>query len=187
MRKEEKVIPLHVLLNPIDKHILDEMSKSLQLSYTDVVKVSLWNYVNVPKDGFLSETLKEMARSREISFRMDLLKELERTNNRQIFFIDGFRTMLDAWKSRRISTSNGNNNEGPISDLRDKLNARAGDLRVKLNRSKPTDLRRQLERAKGQPQLPHPDTSAPKRPLRLTELQASTNGTVFERHHGRLP
>ncbi|KAG5385512.1 hypothetical protein IGI04_036982, partial [Brassica rapa subsp. trilocularis] len=58
------------------------------------------------------------------------------------------RTMLDAWKSRRISTSNGNNNEGPISDLRDKLNARAGDLRVKLNRSKPTDLRRQLERAK---------------------------------------
>ncbi|KAG5410603.1 hypothetical protein IGI04_006922, partial [Brassica rapa subsp. trilocularis] len=69
------------------------------------------------------------------------------------------RTMLDARKSRRISTSDGNNNEGPISDLRDKLNAGACDLRVKLNRSKPTDLRRQLERVKGQPQLPPPDTS----------------------------
>ncbi|KAG5382604.1 hypothetical protein IGI04_034074, partial [Brassica rapa subsp. trilocularis] len=58
------------------------------------------------------------------------------------------RTMLDARKSRRISTSDANNKEGPISDLRDKLNAGACDLRVKLNRSKPTDLRRQLERVK---------------------------------------
>ncbi|KAG5384186.1 hypothetical protein IGI04_035656, partial [Brassica rapa subsp. trilocularis] len=69
------------------------------------------------------------------------------------------RTMLDARKSRRISTSDGNNNEGPIGDLRDKLNAGVSDLRVKLNKSKPTDLRRQLEQAKGQPQLPPPDTS----------------------------
>ncbi|KAG5394429.1 hypothetical protein IGI04_024392, partial [Brassica rapa subsp. trilocularis] len=69
------------------------------------------------------------------------------------------RTMLDARKSRRISTSDGNNNEGPIGDLRDKLNAGVSDLRVKLNKSKSTDLRRQLERAKGQPQLPPPDTS----------------------------
>lgn len=72
------------------------------------------------------------------------------------------RTTLDARKSRRISTNDGNNNEGPIGDLRDKLNAGVSDLRVKLNKSKPTDLRRQLERAKGQPQLPPPDTSVPK-------------------------
>ncbi|KAF3523299.1 hypothetical protein F2Q69_00051124 [Brassica cretica] len=61
------------------------------------------------------------------------------------------RTMLDTRKSRRISTSDANNNKGPISDLRDKLNAGACDLRIQLNRSKPTDLRRQLERAKDGP------------------------------------
>ncbi|KAG5411335.1 hypothetical protein IGI04_007654, partial [Brassica rapa subsp. trilocularis] len=69
------------------------------------------------------------------------------------------RTILDARKSRRISTSVGNNNEGPVGDLRDKLNAGVSDLRVKLNKSKSTDLRRQLEQANGQPQLPPPDTS----------------------------
>ncbi|KAF2612007.1 hypothetical protein F2Q70_00008504 [Brassica cretica] len=58
------------------------------------------------------------------------------------------RTMLDTRKSRRISTSDANNNKGPITDLQDKLNTSACDLRIQLNRSKPTDLRRQLERAK---------------------------------------
>ncbi|KAF3524400.1 hypothetical protein F2Q69_00046081 [Brassica cretica] len=51
-------------------------------------------------------------------------------------------TILDTRKSRRISTSDANNNKGPITDLRDKLNAGACDLRIQLNRLKPTDLRR---------------------------------------------
>ncbi|WZZ62484.1 uncharacterized protein LOC106435386 [Brassica napus] len=67
------------------------------------------------------------------------------------------RTMLDTRKSQRISTSDANNNKGPISDLRDKLNAGACDLRIQLNHSKPTDLRRQLERAKGHSQPPAHD------------------------------
>lgn len=33
----------------------------------------------------------------------------------------------------------------PVIDLRDKLNANSDDLHVRLNRSKPTDLRRRLE------------------------------------------
>ncbi|KAF3556437.1 hypothetical protein F2Q69_00014359 [Brassica cretica] len=48
------------------------------------------------------------------------------------------RTTLDARKSRRISTG----------DLRDKLNAGACDLRIRLNRLKSTDLRRCLEQTK---------------------------------------
>ncbi|WZZ58396.1 hypothetical protein YC2023_058503 [Brassica napus] len=69
------------------------------------------------------------------------------------------RTMLDTRKSRRISTSDANNNKGPITDLRDKLNAGACDLRIQLNRSKLTDLRRQLERAKDHFQPPAHDTN----------------------------
>ncbi|XP_048622678.1 uncharacterized protein LOC106393842 [Brassica napus] len=68
-------------------------------------------------------------------------------------------TMLDTRMSRRISTSDANNNKGPITDLRDKLNAGACDLRIQLNRSKPTDLRRQLEQAKGHFQPPAHDTN----------------------------
>ncbi|KAF2599330.1 hypothetical protein F2Q68_00011180 [Brassica cretica] len=50
------------------------------------------------------------------------------------------RTALDARKSRRISTSDPDPKERPNGDLRDKLNAGACDLRIRLNRSKSTDL-----------------------------------------------
>ncbi|KAG5384434.1 hypothetical protein IGI04_035904 [Brassica rapa subsp. trilocularis] len=71
----------------------------------------------------------------------DILKRKFESENDSSPKHTDLRTMLDAWKSRRISTSNANTNEGPIRDLRDKLNAGACDLRIHLNRSKPTDLR----------------------------------------------
>ncbi|XP_013627017.1 PREDICTED: uncharacterized protein LOC106333073 [Brassica oleracea var. oleracea] len=61
------------------------------------------------------------------------------------------RLTLDAKKSRRISTDDldpKEHQECSNGDLRDKLNAGACDLRILLNRSKPTDLRRRLEQAK---------------------------------------
>ncbi|KAF2609391.1 hypothetical protein F2Q68_00045013 [Brassica cretica] len=61
------------------------------------------------------------------------------------------RLMLDAEKSRRISTDDldpKEHQECSNGDLRDKLNAGTCDLRILLNRSKPTDLRRRLEQAK---------------------------------------
>ncbi|KAG5383449.1 hypothetical protein IGI04_034919, partial [Brassica rapa subsp. trilocularis] len=78
----------------------------------------------------------------------DVLKRKFESENDNSPKHNDLRTMLDARKSRRISTSNANPNERPNGDLRDKLNAGACDLRIRLNRSKPTDLRRQLERAK---------------------------------------
>ncbi|KAF3549689.1 hypothetical protein DY000_02009122 [Brassica cretica] len=58
------------------------------------------------------------------------------------------RTTLNAWKSRRISAVDPDPKERSNGDLRDKLNAGACDLRIRLNRSKPTDLRRRLEQTK---------------------------------------
>ncbi|KAF2553684.1 hypothetical protein F2Q68_00035804 [Brassica cretica] len=55
---------------------------------------------------------------------------------------------LDARKSRRISTNDTDPKERPNAELRDKLNAGACDLRIRLNRSKSTDLRRRLEQSK---------------------------------------
>ncbi|KAF3516563.1 hypothetical protein DY000_02059275 [Brassica cretica] len=89
----------------------------------------------------------------------DVLKQEFESENDSNPKHNDLRTMLNTRKSRRISTSNANNNEGPISDLRDKLNAGLCDLRIQLNRSKPTNLRRQLERAKGHSQPPAHDTS----------------------------
>ncbi|KAF2567777.1 hypothetical protein F2Q68_00025062 [Brassica cretica] len=60
------------------------------------------------------------------------------------------RLMQNARKSHHISTGDPDPKKDPKfpnCDLRDKLNAGACDLRVLLNRSKPTDLRRQLFRA----------------------------------------
>ncbi|KAF3526066.1 hypothetical protein F2Q69_00046765 [Brassica cretica] len=85
------------------------------------------------------------------------------------------RTMLNTRKSRRISTSNANTNEGPISDLRDKLNAGICDLRIQLNRSKPTDLRRQLEQAKGPYGHGSPTPQSVDRPNRVNLRLSSTN------------
>ncbi|KAF3523468.1 hypothetical protein F2Q69_00045931 [Brassica cretica] len=68
----------------------------------------------------------------------DVLKrkfESEDNNNSKH---NDLRTTLDARKSQRISTS----------DLREKLNAGACDLRIRLNRSKSTELRRRLEQTK---------------------------------------
>ncbi|XP_048623642.1 uncharacterized protein LOC125592488 [Brassica napus] len=58
------------------------------------------------------------------------------------------RTTLNARKSRRISAVDPDPKERLNKDLRDKLNAGACDLRIRLNRSKPTDLRRRLEKTK---------------------------------------
>ncbi|KAF3538683.1 hypothetical protein F2Q69_00023881 [Brassica cretica] len=58
------------------------------------------------------------------------------------------RTTLDARKSRRISTGDTDPKERSNGGLRDKLNAGACDLRIRLNRSKSTDLRRRLEQTK---------------------------------------
>uniref|UniRef100_A0A0D3BUE5 Uncharacterized protein n=1 Tax=Brassica oleracea var. oleracea TaxID=109376 RepID=A0A0D3BUE5_BRAOL len=61
------------------------------------------------------------------------------------------RLMLNARKSHHISTGDPDPTKDPKfpnCDLRDKLNAGACDLRVLLNRSKPTNLRRQLEQTK---------------------------------------
>ena len=61
------------------------------------------------------------------------------------------RLTLNARKSHRISTGDPDpkkHSKLPNGDLRDKLNAGACDLRVLLNRSKPTNLRRQLEQTK---------------------------------------
>ena len=99
-KKRDELIPFLVKLSPMDKHILDEMASSMGLYASDIIRLSLWNYVNIPKNSILKATLKELARSRELSFKMDILKELERSNNRQIFFIDGFRTMLKAYHSK---------------------------------------------------------------------------------------
>lgn len=92
----------------------------------------------------------------------DVLKRKFESENESTSKHRDLRTMLDARKSRRISASDANDNERPVSDLRDKLNSGACDLRVKLNRSKPTDLRRQLERVKGQSQSSPPETSISK-------------------------
>ncbi|KAF2541265.1 hypothetical protein F2Q68_00031964 [Brassica cretica] len=84
------------------------------------------------------------------------------------------RLTLNAQKSQRVLTSGHFLKERPkrsCSDLRDKLNANMCDLRVLLIRSKPTDLRRQLERTKtpGNSTLPQNDDDAP------TDLHAFLN------------
>ncbi|KAF2555400.1 hypothetical protein F2Q68_00017269 [Brassica cretica] len=58
------------------------------------------------------------------------------------------RTTLIARKSRRISSGDPDPKERSNGDLRDKLNAGACVLRIRLNRLKPTDLRRRLEQTK---------------------------------------
>ncbi|KAF2551922.1 hypothetical protein F2Q68_00035806 [Brassica cretica] len=78
----------------------------------------------------------------------DVLKRKFEFEDSNSFKHNDLRTALDAWKSRRISTSDPDPKERPNADLRDKLNAGACDLRIRLNRSKSTDLRRRLEQIK---------------------------------------
>ena len=75
---------------------------------------------------------------------------------------------MDARKSRRISTSDPDHKGRPNADLRDKLNAGACDLRIHLNRSKSTDLRRRLEQTKKSSN----DTPSSKNDDNATDLRA---------------
>ncbi|KAF3583851.1 hypothetical protein F2Q69_00028561 [Brassica cretica] len=78
----------------------------------------------------------------------DVLKRKFESEDSNSSTHNDLRTTLDARKSRRISTGDPDPKERPNGDLRDKLNARACDLRIRLNRSKSTDLRRRLEQTK---------------------------------------
>lgn len=101
-KRHEELIPFLIKLSPIDKHIMDEMAAALGLYASDIIRLALWHYVDVPKSGVLKATLKELAVSRQTSFKMDILKELERSNNRQVFFIDGFKTMVDTYYRKYV-------------------------------------------------------------------------------------
>lgn len=79
-----------------------------------------------------------------------LKRKLEHENSSNPIDTD-LQLMLNAMKSRRILTSDHvpeQRSNHSITDLQDKLNANTCDLRVLLNRSKSTDLHRQLERPK---------------------------------------
>ncbi|KAF2580010.1 hypothetical protein F2Q68_00005596 [Brassica cretica] len=78
----------------------------------------------------------------------DVLKRKFESENSNSSTGNDLRTTLNAWKSRRISAVDPDPKERSNGDLRDKLNAGACDLRIRLNRSKPTDLRRRLEQTK---------------------------------------
>ncbi|KAF2541006.1 hypothetical protein F2Q68_00031317 [Brassica cretica] len=78
----------------------------------------------------------------------DVLKRKFEFENSNSSTRNDLRTTLNARKSRRISAVDPDPKERLNDDLRDKLNAGACDLRIHLNRSKPTDLRRRLEQTK---------------------------------------
>ncbi|XP_048605883.1 uncharacterized protein LOC125583286 [Brassica napus] len=78
----------------------------------------------------------------------DVLKRKFESENSNSSTHNDLRTTLNAWKSRRISPGDPDPKERSNGDLRDKLNAGACDLRIRLNRSKPPDLRRRLEKTK---------------------------------------
>ncbi|KAF3549684.1 hypothetical protein DY000_02009125 [Brassica cretica] len=80
----------------------------------------------------------------------DVLKRKLEPENSNSSTRNDLRTTLNARKSRRISAVDPNPKERSNGDLRDKLNAGACDLRIRLNRSKPTDLRRRLEQTRCQ-------------------------------------
>ncbi|KAF2563705.1 hypothetical protein F2Q70_00015673 [Brassica cretica] len=84
----------------------------------------------------------------------DVLKRKFESDNSNSSARNDLRTTLNARKSRRISAVDPDPKEPPNGDLRDKINAGACDLRICLNRSKPTDLRRRLEQTK----MPSNDT-----------------------------
>ncbi|XP_048614819.1 uncharacterized protein LOC125587766 [Brassica napus] len=78
----------------------------------------------------------------------DVLKRKLESENSNSSTRNDLRITLNARKSRRISAVDPDPKERPNGDFRDKLNAGACDLRIRLNRSKPTDLRRRLEQTK---------------------------------------
>ncbi|KAF3584007.1 hypothetical protein F2Q69_00030406 [Brassica cretica] len=78
----------------------------------------------------------------------DVLKRKFESENSNSSTLNDLRTTLNARKSWRISAVDPDPKERLNGDLRDKLNAGACDLRIRLNRSKPTDLRRPLEQTK---------------------------------------
>ncbi|XP_013624879.1 PREDICTED: uncharacterized protein LOC106331073 [Brassica oleracea var. oleracea] len=100
---------------------------------------------------------------------MDVLKRKFETENSNTSTHNDLRTTLNARKSRRISPGDPDPKERSNGDLRDKLNAGACDLRIRLNRSKPIDLRRRLEQTK----MSSNDTSSPKNDSSVpTDLRA---------------
>ncbi|KAF3549881.1 hypothetical protein DY000_02008576 [Brassica cretica] len=118
----------------------------------------------------------------------DVLKRKFESENSTSSTRSDLRTTLNARKSRRISAVDPDPKERSNGDLKDKLNAGACDLRIRLNRSKPTDLRRRLEQTK----MSSNDTSRRhlRRSGRRTDPNARSRAThrrrFYELYHGSI-
>ena len=98
--KQEFVISFRC--NAIDMKLVQELASSFEVSYTDILKLALWDYSTSPKNMMLRDSLKELAIQQKKMFEMSVLKEMEYINNRQAFFIDGFRTSLDNYRKKHV-------------------------------------------------------------------------------------
>ncbi|KAF3549697.1 hypothetical protein DY000_02006873 [Brassica cretica] len=79
----------------------------------------------------------------------DVLKRNFESKNSNSSTHNDLRTTLNAWKSRRISPGNPDPKERSNGDLRDKLNAGACDLRIRLNQTSSTNSTNRRSDRKG--------------------------------------
>ena len=97
---KEELFMFTMRMSAIDKNILDELCRNLDMSSSDIMKCAMYEFAVSQKDTLLKGSLKELARLRQMDFKMQVMKEVEHITHRQAFPLEGFRHTLDDYHKK---------------------------------------------------------------------------------------
>src|SRR3990167_9949121 len=86
----------------VDKKLAIDMADAVCVSESDLIKMAIWEYATSSKNTLIRQSLRQLAQQRKKNFEIDVLKELEYINNKQAFFIDGFKTALENYSKKHV-------------------------------------------------------------------------------------
>src|SRR3990167_209451 len=100
--QKDELFMFTMRMSAIDKDILDGLCSSLDMSSSDVMKCAMYEFAVAQKSKLFRASLKELARLKQIDFKMQVMKEMEHITHKQAFYIDGFMTLIKAYHSKYV-------------------------------------------------------------------------------------
>lgn len=100
--KRDELFMFTMRMSAVDKAVLDGLCDSLDMSNSDVVKCALYEFANAQKDTLLKSSLKELAKLKQLDFKMQVMKEVEHITHKQAYYLDGLMNTLKDYHSKYV-------------------------------------------------------------------------------------
>lgn len=102
MTAKDEVFIFSMRMSPMDRQILEGLCSFLSMSSSDIMKCALYEFAVVQKSPLFKASLKELARLKQLDFKMQVMKEIEHITHKQAFYIDGFMNLMKIYHSKYV-------------------------------------------------------------------------------------